>query len=519
MSGAYEVDYDSDCDVYDYDDDYIYADAGGYDLAVCRIQQHITKQRSHFLQDELASGAIAEAPALYYRDDELEEYDNYNFWSEIEYGNGEIFDQEIAQEEQTAKGDKKKKSKASDIKDTIKKIRLRGIQDYPTVLWRSSQDAFSLRQQCPVHEKPQQPIALLPNWRQLLKDRPAVFSTSHIVIHSAKDEKQDTEWEDVSGEDDGSDQDDEDEEEVDGNEDGEEGMGMQDIDPEMLKSVLAARLSASGMAGKDQTAMMEAMMQMLAGGNVAGTDDLLESLTSSMLNQVSEEGGNSSMGQWLSGQGVSLEDNHDNDDDEQSDVTPGASDDSSPKDSVAAEAPAAPKSSEPSIEALLEPQSTGRKRKHPLSEEIQQDEAITEPRSDEGPNHKRSKQEVSKPSSVATEHKTSTRKPALQSKAKIADDKPIAKPKTTAPAKTKLETTKATKPKLVTTQAKENISSSALTTKPTTRKRKAADEQVPDEKPKRQLRNFAAPTASSQNKTAEAKTSEPKTTGSGRARK
>lgn len=37
MSGGYEVDYDSDCDVYDYDDDYIYADAGAYDLAVCRI--------------------------------------------------------------------------------------------------------------------------------------------------------------------------------------------------------------------------------------------------------------------------------------------------------------------------------------------------------------------------------------------------------------------------------------------------------------------------------------------------
>ncbi|KAG9597767.1 hypothetical protein KCV04_g19961, partial [Aureobasidium melanogenum] len=364
MSGGYEVDYDSDCDVYDYDDDYIYADAGAYDLA-----------------DELASGAIAEAPALYYRDDELDEYDNYNFWSEIEYGNAEIFDQEMAQEEQTVKADKKKKSKASDIKDTIKKIRLRGIQDYPTVLWRSSQDAFSLRQQCPVYERPQQSYALLPNWRQLLKDRPAVFSTSHVATNLAQNEQQDNEWEDMSGEDDGSDQDDEDEEEgdEDDNEDEEEGMGLQDIDPEMLKSVLAAKLSASGMAGKDQTAMMEAMMQMLAGGNGAGTDELLESLTANMLNQVSEEGGDSTMGQWLSGQGVSLED----DDDEQADVTPGASEDSSPKDSVAAEPPAAPKSSEPSIEALLEPQSTGKKRKHPLSEEIQQDDATTDPTPDE----------------------------------------------------------------------------------------------------------------------------------------
>ncbi|CAD0090604.1 unnamed protein product [Aureobasidium mustum] len=501
MSGGYEVDYDSDCDVYDYDDDYIYADAGAYDLA-----------------DELASGAIAEAPALYYRDDELDEYDNYNFWSEIEYGNGEIFDQEMAQEEHTAKGDTKKKSKASDIKDTMKKIRLRGIQDYPTVLWKSSQDAFSLRQQCPVYEKPQQPSALLPNWRQLLKDRPAVFTTSHIAIHSAKNEKQDAEWEDVSGDEDESDQDDEDEEEEDEDAHEEEGMGLQDIDPEMLKSVLAARLSASGMAGKDQTAIMEAMLQMLAGGNGAGTDELLESLTSSMLNQVSEEGDSSSMGQWLSGQGVSLDDN--NHDDEQGDVTPGAAEDSSPKDSVAAEPPAAPKSSEPSIEALLEPQSVGKKRKHPLSKEIKQDDANIEPIPDEGPDHKRSKPEVPKLSTVSTQSKISTRRTAVtQSEAKTVDDKPTAKPKTTTDGQDQARDDENYQTQASDHSSKENITSSASTTKPTTRKRKAADEQVPDEKPKRQLRNFAAPTASSQSRTAEAKTSEPKTTRSGKARK
>ncbi|KAI4724553.1 hypothetical protein E4T49_07700 [Aureobasidium sp. EXF-10728] len=501
MSGGYDVDYDSDCDVYDYDDDYIYADAGAYDLA-----------------DELASGAIAEAPALYYRDDELEEYDNYNFWSEIEYGNGEIFDQDIS----PSKADKKKKSKASDIKDTIKKIRLRGIQDYPTVLWKSSQDAFSLRQQCPVYETPQKPTALLPNWRQLLKDQPAVFTTSYMAIHSAKDDKSDAEWEDEEEDNDESGQDNEGEEgeEEDDDEDGEEGMDLQDIDPEMLKSALAARLSASGMTGKDQTAMMEAMMQMLAGGGSAGTDDLLESLTSSMLNQVTEEGGDSSMGQWLSGQGVSLKD--DNDDDGQDEhAATGASDDSSPKDSVAAEQPpAAPKSSEPSIEALLEPQSAGKKRKHPLSKEIKQDEATNEVSLDEGPTHKRVKQDVPKPSNISAQSKASTRKPIVpQSKTKPANDKSTAKPKTAAPAKSKSETTKAVRPKSSTTQTKENIPSADPTTKPTTRKRKAADEEISEEKPKRQLRNFAAPTASSQSKSAETKTSETKTTRSGRARK
>jgi hypothetical protein len=479
---------------------------------------------SQCFQDELASGAIADAPALYYRDDELEEYDNYNFWSEIEYGNGEIFDQDTTP---TAKADKKKKSKAEDIKDAIKKIRLRGIQDYPSVLWKSSQEAFSLRQHCPVYDKPQQPTALLPNWRQLLKDQPAVFTTSYMAIHPAKDDKEDAEWEDLSEDDGGSDQkDDDDDEEEDGDEDGEEGMGLQDIDPEMLKTALAAKLSASGMTGKDQTAMMEAMMQMLAGGGGAGTDDLLESLTSNMLNQVTEEGGDSSMGQWLSGQGVSLEgDNDDEVSDEDArraseDVTSGASQDSSPKDSVAAEVPAAPKSSEPSTEALLEPQSTGKKRKHPLSEEIKQDDETNESTTGSGSTHKRSKQDVSKPSNGSTQSKAPARKPARpQTRTRIADDKPIAKPKADVSAKSKFEATKATKPKPTATQAKENTPSTDSIAKPTTRKRKAADEQVPEEKPKRQLRNFAAPTASSQSKNSDTKAPDPKTTRSGRARK
>ncbi|KAI4851850.1 hypothetical protein E4T44_01879 [Aureobasidium sp. EXF-8845] len=519
MSGGYDVDYDSDCDVYDYDDDYIYADAGAYDLA-----------------DELASGAIAEAPALYYRDDELEEYDNYNFWSEIEYGNGEIFDQDTNPQLQTTKGGNKTKSKTEDIKDTIKKIRLRGIQDYPSVLWKSSQEAFSLRQHCPVYDKPQQPTALLPNWRQLLKDRPAVFTTSYMAIHSAKDdkevEKEDAGWEDLSEDNGGSDQDDDIDEEEDEDQDGEdEDVGLQNIDPEMLKSALAARLSASGMTGKDQTVMMEAMMQMLAGGGGAGIEDLLESLTSNMVNQVTEEGGNSSMGQWLSGQGVLLEEENDEDEDDDEeegkedtkrtseDVTIGASQDSSPKDSVAADLPAAPKSSEPSIEALLEPPSTGKKRKHPLSEEIKQDDETSESSPQPGPVHKRNKQDVPRPSNGSTQAKAPARKPATsQSKEKSAGGKPIAKPKPSVSAKPKSEATKATKPKPPAPQAKEKIPPTDLVSKPTTRKRKAADEQVPDEKPKRQLRNFAAPTASSQSKNTDTKAPD-KTTRSGRARK
>ncbi|THY15819.1 hypothetical protein D6D01_07830 [Aureobasidium pullulans] len=500
MSGGYDNDYDSDCDYYDYDDDYIYADAGAFDLAA------------------------SEAPALYYRDDELEEYDNYNFWSEIEYGNNEIFDRESAD---TNPADKKKKSKAAEIKDTIKKIRLRGIQDYPTVLWKSSQEAFSLSQPCPIYDKPQQPTALLPNWRQLLKDRPAVFTTSYMAIHTTKDKQENAEWEDMSEDNDEEEEGDEDnvEDKDEEDEGDEEAMGLQDIDPEMLKSALAARLSASGMAGKDQSAMMEAMLQMLAGGDGAANDDLLESLTSNMLNQVTEEGGDSSMGQWLAGQGVSLEEDTEAGDEEQetnSSMTAGASKDSSPKDSVAAEQPAAPKLSEPSIEVLLEPQSIGKKRKHPLSEVINQDQTpdTSTLESEPEPIRKRLRQESSKPSTVSAQPKSSARKPSVpQTRGKMVDDKATAKPKPTTSSKPKPETTQATNPKPQTIQAKEKAPLIKEPTKPATRKRKATEEPIPEEKPKRQLRNFAAPTASSQSKTSETKASEPKTTRSGRARK
>ncbi|KAI5210909.1 hypothetical protein AUEXF2481DRAFT_31955 [Aureobasidium subglaciale EXF-2481] len=502
-----EVDYDSDCDVDDYDDDYIYADAGAFDLA-----------------DELASGAIPDAPALYYRDDELDEYDNYNFWSEIEYGNGEIYDQEMSHQDQAdgaKSSDKKQKSRAAGIKDTIKKIRLRGVQDYPTVLWMSSQEAFRLHPPCPVYDRPQQVTSLLPNWRQLLKARPAAFTTSYMAIHSAKAPKRDDDWEDVSEGSHEQKDDEEDEEEEgddhdeDEDEDDGEDTGMQDIDPEMLKAALAAKLSASGMAGKDQSAMMEAMMQMLAGGGGAADGDLLESLTSTMLNQVTEEGGDSSMGQWLSAQGVSLQD----DEEEDEDVTTGASKDSSPKDSVA-ETPAAPTSSDKPTEALLEPLSTGRKRKHPLSEEISQDQTTDATDPDPAPTRKRAKQDIAKPLLASSQPKASTRKSAVsQTKTKAAEEEPTAKTKTATTTKPKVETSKSTKSKPPIASTKEKTPSTDEPARPTTRKRKASDEQVSEGKPKRQLRNFAAPTASSQSKSAEAKASEPKTTRSGRARK
>jgi len=237
------------------------------------------------------------------------------------------------------------------------------------------------------------------------------------------------------------------------------------------------------------------------------------------------------MGQWLSGQGVSVEEEHGEDDDDydeeekdnrraSEDVTIGASQDSSPKDSVAADLPAAPKSSEPSTEALLEPPSTGKKRKHPLSEEIKQDDETKESSPEPGPAHKRSKQDASGPANGSVKPKVPARKSATsQPKAKIADDKPIAKPKASVSARPKSDATKATKSKSVTIQAKQNTSSTESIAKPTTRKRKAADEKVPEEKPKRQLRNFAAPTASSQSKTTDTKAPEIKTTRSGRARK
>ncbi|THW22989.1 hypothetical protein D6D25_06816 [Aureobasidium pullulans] len=273
------------------------------------------------------------------------------------------------------------------------------------------------------------------------------------------------------------------------------------------------------MAGKDQSAMMEAMLQMLAGGDGAANDDLLESLTSNMLNQVTKEGGDSSMGQWLAGQGVSLEEDAETGDEEQesnSSMTAGASKDSSPKDSVAAEQPAAPKLSDPSIE------STGKKRKHPLSEVVNQDQTpdTSTLESEPEPIRKRIKQEPSKLSTVSAQPKSSARKPSVpQTRGKMADDKATAKPKPTVSSKAKPETTKATNPKTQTTQAKEKAPPIKEPTKPATRKRKATEEPIPEEKPKRQLRNFAAPTASSQSKTSETKASEPKTTRSGRARK
>jgi hypothetical protein len=351
-------------------------------------------------------------------------------------------------------------------------------------------------QTTPFYQESQKPTALMPHWREFIRNQPAPIAT---LPNPEAQEAEDDACEDES------EQDDEELGDGSGGEDEDTGMDLQDVDPDMLKAALAAKLSSSGMAGKDQSALMEAMMQMLAGGPAADTDNLLESLTSNLLNQVTEEGGSSSMGQWLSGQGVSLEEGDEADEqDAESPQANHVSTYSSPKDSVAAEPPAAPKPNEPIIEELLASQPTAKKRKHPLSGQVDQDtESNDEPTS----TRKRAKQDTLK-----TKPATNKSKSILpQGRAKKADETTSAKPKSTSSTKTKADAARPPRTKAQPPPSEES-------SKPTTRKRKAADEEMSEEKPKRQLRNFAAPTASSQSKTAESKTADLKSTRSGKAR-
>lgn len=390
---------------------------------------------------------------------------------------------------------------------------MRGIQEYPTVIWKPTHESFSLRQDWPVYDKPQAPTALLPNWRQLIRDQPAVsrLPTRNMQPTAHDDGREEDDWEDMS--DDDREEEDEDNEEVGGD------LNLRDLDPDLLRSAIAANLSNTALTAEDRSELMESMMQMLAGGGAVDGENLLEALTTNLVNQVTEAGTDSSMGQWLSGQGVKLQEDEgsevDEDREDSASVPPTKPSKASiPQESVATEPPAAPKPSEPATEELLdsEPKSTGKKRKQPTFDRAEEASALSDASLS---NTKRAKKDTAKPPASVANTKAFKSNSVAPQKANRSEEKAAVKPKPGASTTAKAIGTKATRSKTPNGQTEESTRSSEDATKPTTRKRKAADEELPEEKPKRQLRNFAAPTASSQSRAAEPV----KTTRSGRARK
>lgn len=448
-------------------------------------------------------------------DDAWGDYDMYEYFEDLEYGNDDYLDREQSLDEEAHTGDKRKRGQPA--KKTDKRRRHQDF-DYNPVLWLPVDDAYRLHLQKPVDPKTLSKYALLPDWRERLKDahglttttstKPARHAGPESVMEVDGAEHVEAGWEDK--------EDEEDEEEGEGeNMEDDEDMG-EGLDPELLKSILAAK----GIATADQDVFMQSLMQMMSGGGEA-SGDMLEDLTSKLLGRVAD-GGDDSTTEWLSSQGVSLEnedhvDGNDEDPDANtSEPQPPASvtkllaetdDTDSPKDSVAED---------------VAKHETGTSSKHPLPPVSVSEKAPASNRkrkqvsfapSDDGSFKSQPEEEES-----VLESRSSNKRPkrGLQAsvntstgKLKSIKSKPIAKG---------VGADKNSEPKPATSGISSPVAEPMSELK-VTRKRKAAPQEVdaPAEKPKKQARNggFAAPTASSQRKV-----SEPlqKTTRSGRKR-
>lgn len=425
------------------------------------------------LQDELAEGALPQPPWLEYREDEGDDYDHYAYWEELEYGNDDFFDGVMPNEgdpKDEEAGDKRKRVKI--VRDTMaeKRRKIETLSQQPTVLWIPINEALSLDEDCPVQTKSVGPYALLGDWRKRFSGANGLATATftgdgpdaELPAELPDLEENAEDWEEASG----SDDDDDDDELMDTHGDA--------IDPELIKSALAANLSGAGFAGSDQAALMQTLMQMLSGEGGGNQDEMLEGLTKTLLDQAVEGGPGSAFSQFLSQRGVQLDDEGDEGDEEDE-----INDEEEEKEGdVIASLPLNAASS-------LETSEHGMATKNAVPERSTLKKA---PQSSAVAGTKRKKVSFEPSEETAEPETKDAPEPDLPDR-----KRPKREIKAAGPAKAALKNENA------------HIKNGDMETEPKqTRKRKAAAEsEVVAEKTKKQARNFAAPTASSKTKAVE----------------
>lgn len=419
----------------------------------------------------------------------------YEYFQELEYGVDDYLDEEHEEDEEEAReartGDTRK---IRAVQMSRKQSKLLGHYDSP-VLWMPTAKAYSLEYLDPINTKPLPSYALLPEWREKLTKTDNLPTSLTMNTRLQQDGEMRKGEDEAEGEGEGE-GDWEDDDEEDDEEDDEDDANIAP-DPQVMERLLAERLAGSGFGGEDQGALLQAVMQMMSGGG----DDALTTVTEQLLNRVSEEGAGSSTTQWLSQKGVSLMEAEEGDISSVEETTDGPAahaastkkprtDDESPKDSVAEPDTTkfdniSTKDSTPVSGTRASARVAGKKRRNvtfaPPNDEDENDSAVPDRQT-----QKRLKQDNDqvKPTTGKLKSVKSKTKPVT---AKV--NEPRSSNVGTKSAEVMPETEK------ITGETKDN------------RKRKAAtalsDGGTGIEQPKRQLRNFAAPTASSQRKVSE----------------
>jgi len=448
----FDDDYD---DGYYYDDDYVYVD-DSFDLA-----------------DELAENAIPEPPLVDRKEEDWDDFDSYDYWMDIEYNTDEYYDTLLQKSDQESHQNASGKRKGQDTNVSMPAKRRKvsavqsrsvenenGIHEITPVIWLSFQETHPLCDKVQPYEgRKSAPCTLFSDWKERFKDS-AGFSTAPqvtgVMISKSGDEGLYEEMDDNEMDDDNEDNDQEE------SDDGEDDPGL---DQQQLMSVLQEKLSGASMGPAQQAKFMETIMSALAKGGGEGLEGILEELTDSILNEAADEGSDSGAAKWLSQQGVNLGEEEDNQQDE---------------------------------ETQADIKDTGTLETGPTTSTMN---------SQNGHSH----HDITQADQVVLEDVEAAEKPeAVEGKELKTHDVESSTTANTADKSARKE--KATIIKSTRSKAgkQENLPKSSTTkpagkAQPASRKRKVdVDEPVPAEtKPKRQARNFAAPTAASSNKNVE----------------
>lgn len=208
----------------------------------------------------------------------------YDYFLDIEYGANEYYDVNLRpkRRESSLKAGSKRKAESNTL--TANKRQKTGvwgsntttgqnkkIYTGPNVVLTPCRKLYELSDPCEACGK-LKPYALLPEWKQFLRDNPPPA----LRQASQRDSML------------------------------EESLESQSVDPSQLLSILQKGLGSlpGGSAAKDMQAIL---MELLSNGAELDMDEILEKLTSSVVSQVAKGGTDSQMGKWLAKNGVSLQ--------------------------------------------------------------------------------------------------------------------------------------------------------------------------------------------------------------------
>ena len=263
------------------------------------------------MQDELAETQVPSpgyAGTKYEIDRESYDFDMFDFWDDLQYGDDEYWDN-VGADPATVKTGQKRKRDVHAINKPMEKRRKIRLEDtggdnvrFVSIAVRNRM----MKKEPPLLDR-HPSFALLPDWKERFADDSGVVQKKTMPEEMKKaaeskhtdspPKKMQMDAMATTAEDEGEWEDDED--------GAEDALGpLASLDPEILKGFLRQELGDGVLEKIDQGAFMQTIGKMLSGDK--GAEDAIADLANSMLGQATE-GEDTVLSGWLSQQGVSLD--------------------------------------------------------------------------------------------------------------------------------------------------------------------------------------------------------------------